>query len=295
MKKIDIHIHTRMFKGIERYTGGTYATPEEIREMYKKLGISKGVILPGVNPYCAFSIQSNEEAYMLTRQYSDLFYWFCNISPFMGSNSPDADLSYFLEHYKSLGAKGVGEVTTNIYFDDPHMENLFYHCEKTQMPLIFHIAPQIGNCYGIVDDINLPRLEKALQKFPKMQFLGHSQPFWAEISADVTEDNRNEYPEGKVTPGRVVELMRNYENLYGDLSAGSGYNAVARDYEFGCGFIEEFKDRLYFGTDICDPRNDMRLSFWLDDAFEKGDISKEAYEKVSFANAAKLLGIDDIA
>jgi predicted TIM-barrel fold metal-dependent hydrolase len=292
-KKIDIHIHTRAWKGIERDGGGTYASPEEIRDMYGQIGVKKGVILPGVGPYCSSQIQSNEEAYYLTQKYPDLFYWFCNIDPRFGGNTPDYDLSYFIEHYKKLGAKGVGEVCTNLYFDDPFMENLFYHCEKCEVPLIFHIGPKIGGCYGIVDDLGLPRLEKVLAKFPKLKFLGHSQPFWAEISADVTVQNRNSYPKGDVKPGRIVELMRKYPNLCGDLSAGSGYNAITRDPEFGYEFIEEFQDRLYYGTDICDPRNItnqmLKLSSWLDSAMEKGKISEAAYKKVSYKNALELL------
>jgi predicted TIM-barrel fold metal-dependent hydrolase len=291
--KIDIHIHTRAYKGIERFGGGTYASPEEIREMYNQIGVSKGVILPGVNPDCAFQVQSNEEAYHLTQKYPDLFYWFCNINPRNGNNSPDCNLSYFLEHFKKLGAKGVGEITANMYFDDPYVENLFYHCQKCEMPVIFHIGPTIGGCYGLVDELGLPRLEKELAKFPDLQFIGHSQPFWAEISSDVTEEDRNGYPKGKVIPGRVVELMRKYPNLCGDMSAGSGYNAITRDPEFGYAFIEEFQDRLYYGTDICDPRNItnpmLKLSSWLDEAMEKGKISKNAYRKVSYENALELL------
>ena len=292
-QKIDIHIHTNAYKGIERFGGGTFASPEEIRDMYNKIGVSKGVILPCVNPDCSFQIQSNEEAYHLTQKYPDLFYWFCNINPKNGSNKPDCDFSYFLEYYKKLGAKGVGEITANMYFDDPYIENLFYHCQKCKMPVLFHIGPTIGGCYGLVDESGLPRLEKELAKFPELQFIGHSQPFWAEISSDVTEANRNSYPQGKVTPGRVVELMRKYPNLYGDLSAGSGYNAVSRDPKFGYAFIEEFQDRLYYGTDICDPRNItnpmLKLSSWLDDGLERGKISETAYKKVCYENALELL------
>ncbi|HOJ10455.1 MAG TPA: amidohydrolase family protein [Clostridiales bacterium] len=289
MLKIDIHVHTRMQKGVERLGGGDYASPEELREMYKKLGIGKAVILPGINPECMNRIQSNEEAYILTVEYPELFYWFCNIDPRMGNNSPGSDLSHHINYYKKLGAKGIGEICSNLYFDDPLVENLFFHSENCNMPVLFHIGPQIGGCYGLVDEVGLPRLEKELKKFPNLHFIGHSQPFWAEISSDVNQNNRNSYPDGKVTPGRVVELMRNYPNLYGDLSAGSGYNAVSRDPEFGYTFIEEFQDKLYFGTDICDPRNDMKLSFWLDEALEKDKISKTAYEKVCFKNALKLL------
>lgn len=121
-------------------------------------------------------------------------------------------------------------------------------------------------------------------------FIGHSQPFWAEISADVTQDNRNEYPKGKVTEGRLVELMRKYPNLCCDLSANSGYNAVSRDPEFGYAFIEEFKERIFFGPDICSPKDKRELSLWLDKAYHDKNISEDTYVKVCRENVLSLLG-----
>ena len=299
MKKIDMHAHPIPFKTIERIerppaaAGGTFVTPQELRDMYDPLGIEKCVILPIVSPEAQHVWISNEEAYRLTVEYPDLFYWFCNIDPRIDKNSPDSDLSYYLEYYKKLGARGVGEVTANLYFDDPRVLNLFYHCEKCNLPITFHIGRQ-GNDYGLIDDLGLPRLEKVLNMFPKLRFLGHSQKFWAEIGSGITEENRNGYPEGKVLPGgRIVELMRNYPNLNGDLSAGSGSNAVMRDPDFGYAFIEEFQDRLFFATDICDPRNVnnpmLKLSAWLDEAASTGKISQLAYEKVCRGNAIALL------
>lgn len=297
MKKIDIHVHTKMFKGIPRKEGNTtYASPEELIEMYKPIGVEKGIILPGGAVECATQLQSNEEVMALVEKYPDSFDWFCNIHPRMGGNSPDYDLSYFISYYKERGAKGLGEVTANFYFDDPFAENLFYHCQKTKMPLLFHIAPQVGGYYGLADDLGLPRLEKALAKFPDLIFIGHSQPFWAEIGNDTTEENRNSYPKGKIPKeGRLVELMRKYPNLHADLSAGSGHNAITRDPEFGYDFLEEFQDRIYFGTDICAPENEgapfLGLSRWLDEAAESGKISSEAHKKISRENAKSNLGI----
>ena len=41
------------------------------------------------------------------------------------------------------------------------------------------------------------------------------------------------YPTGKVKPGGLTDrMLSDYPNLYGDLSANSGRNAVARDPEF---------------------------------------------------------------
>jgi len=291
MKKIDIHVHTRAFKGIPRKDAGTtYATPEELIAMYDKLGVEKGVIMTSFCLECGLQGQSNEETMYLVEKYPGKFDWFCNIDPRMGDNTPNYDLSYFISYYKERGAKGVGEVSYNLYMDDPFMENLYYHCEKNSMSIIIHIAPKIGGCYGLVDELGLPRLEKILAKYPGLTILGHSHAFWSEISADNNEKIRNTYPTGKVIPGgRVVELMRKYPNLHGDLSAGSGYNAVSRDEDFGCAFIEEFQDKLYFGTDICAPNNKPQLSFWLDRMMNEGRISKEAYKKVSRENALWIL------
>ncbi|MBR5479485.1 MAG: amidohydrolase family protein [Clostridia bacterium] len=263
-------------------------TVTQIRSIYDELGIELGVDLPCVTPEAQYYLKTNEESYELAQTFPETLDWFCNLDPRMGGNSTETDFSKFINYYKEMGAKGVGEIMSNMYFDDPRTLNLFKHCEACKMPVLFHIGGPVGD-YGLIDDLGLPRLEKVLQMFPNLQFLGHSQKFWAEISSDVTEEGRYGFPTGKVTPGRVVELMRKYPNLCGDLSAGSGGNAVMRDPEFGYAFLEEFQDRLYFGTDICSVKNERPLSFWLDKACEDGNISQIAYEKICRENAYALL------
>ncbi len=291
---IDIHVHTRLFPGPERLSGGTYATPEQLIAMLTPHGVRKAVILPGVNPECSYIPQGMGEVEAIVAKYPDFFVPFMNIDPRAVSNSPEADLGHLMRYWKSRGFKGIGEVSATLRFTDPLMQNLFRHAEANGLPLTFHIAPaQVGH-YGILDSLGLPGLECALRAFPKLIFLGHSQPFWSEISGDVTEAIRNTYPRGKVAPGgAVVRLMRQYPNLWGDLSpaAGSGYNAISRDPDFGYAFLEEFQDRLLFGTDICDPRNKLTLIDFLNEAAEKGRISREAYEKICYRNAERLLGI----
>lgn len=295
LPKIDIHVHStpeeRFLINIGDYS---YATPEQLRKIYDKIGVEKGVLLPSGN-YGAgsYDMVSMREARDMVKNYPDtLGWWFCSVHPRAGKNTPDVDLSHFINQLKAHGARGIGELTFNMYFDDPYVLNLFKHAEKCDMPVIIHIG-NMGGDYGLVDELGLPRLEKVLKMFPKLRILGHSQKFWAEIGSDCTEENRNGYPTGKVTPGRVVELMRKYPNLCGDLSAGSGYNAISRDPEFGAAFLEEFQDRLYYGTDICSPTNInnpmLKLSALLDEFMQNGKISYRAYEKISRGNALDLL------
>lgn len=291
--KIDIHVHAVPFVMLRDGSGNRFPTPEQIRRMYDYIGIEKGVLLPdGVYEAGSQDIVSPREAYLMQKLNPDTFgWWFSPLSPSAGPNTPDTDLSYYLKQYKALGSSGVGEIEENRYFDDPYMFNLFRHCEACDMPVIFHLG-NLGGDYGIVDELGLPRLEKALAAFPKLKFFGHSQKFWAEIGV-TDEKSRNGYPTGKVIPGRLPELMRKYQNLYGDLSAGSGCNAITRDPEFGYAFIEEFRDRLFYGTDICtqwDGSDTIRtLAAFLDDAAARGKISQTAYEMVCRGNAEDLL------
>ena len=293
MQKIDIHVHTIAEKGILRPRGDTLATPEELFEMYDQLGVEKAVLLPIVSPEGQFDGNTNREILGIVRQYPDRFYWFCNIDPRQGDNSETTDFAQMLAYYKEQGAAGLGEVTANLPMDDPRLEKLFAACEQLNMPVTIHIG-DLGGDYGLVDSLGLPKLERLLQKFPKLILLGHSQKFWSEISADVTEEIRGKAPKGPVIPGgRIPELMRRYPNLCGDLSAGSGCNAMMRDPDFGYTFMEEFQDRLFYGTDICSPWDithiRVKLGPFMEQGVAEGKLSREAYEKICRGNALRLL------
>lgn len=287
---IDIHVHTRRVPCFPRNNQRAYASPEMLIEQYNLLDIRKGVLLPGVNPECMYGVQAVEDIIEIANEYDPRFIPFCNIDPRAMTNSPDAPLDEMMMHYKELGCKGIGEVCANFPFNHPLMKNLFSCAEKVGLPLIFHVAPALGSYYGIFDEINFPFLEKSLQQFPELIFLGHSQAFWAEIAPLNDPEERKGYPKGNVTePGRVVELMRTYSNLHGDLSANSGYNAISRDPEFGVEFLDEFQDRLYFGTDICAPNTPTPLVDHLLSLKEEKKISRRVFDKIARENAVKLL------
>ena len=291
VKKIDIHAHAvRDYVGVQ---SSIKITGAELVEMYDGLGIEKGILLPIVSPEGMDRIITNEEIIEIVHEQSDRLLWFCNVDPRACNNSPTAKLSKLLEYYKSLGAKGVGEVTANLYFDDPKTDNLLSCCEEMEMPVIFHLNPSFCGSYGLVDELGLPRLEKMLKKHKKLTFIGHSAAFWSEISADNTDEIRNGYPKGKVTEGRLATLLRENENLTCDLSAGSGANAMMRDREYAAGFLAEFCDRIMYGCDIGSPANTHPYTFseFLDSMRECGELSEANYKKICRENAEKLLKI----
>lgn len=293
---IDIHTHvTRIKRPLAQVLDRVYLTPAEMVAVLNANGIDKAVVLSNVNPECRMDDNvTPQETLEICAEYPDRLIPFCSLDPRMVKNSPQSDFRPILQFYKDAGCKGVGEYIPNLPFDDPLNMNVFKQVEEVGLPLTFHIGPTIGGCYGCYDELGLPRLEKVLKECPNLKMLGHSQPFWAEISADVTEETRGGYPKGKVTPGRVVELMREYPNLYGDLSAGSGYNAISRDPEFGYSFMEEFQDRLLFGTDLSGvvwPNQRPPIVPYFQKLQDEKLISSEAYEKITWKNANRLLGL----
>ncbi len=298
VKKIDIHAHATPYPAyapINADTGYRMICAEEVIDFYDKLNIEKGVLLAISSPEYIFEQLTSEGCKAVADRYPDRFLWFAGVDPRMARNLTDSDLGALMEHYRSLGALGIGELTANMYADDARMDNLFYHAARCSMPVTVHIAPSIGGYYGIVDELGLPRIESMLKKHKDLKIIGHSQLFWAEISADATEENRTGYPTGRVTEGRIAGLMREYEGLYCDLSAGSGANALMRDPDYAVRFIEEFSDRLLYGCDICTVTNThpYRFDAFLTELLEQGGISEENYRKLVRDNAVKLLGLNE--
>ena len=71
VKKIDIHVHTSWEDDMPRFNGSNYATPEELREMYDRMGIEFGVLLPGMSPEATFHYNTNGDCRRVARKYPD--------------------------------------------------------------------------------------------------------------------------------------------------------------------------------------------------------------------------------
>jgi len=288
---IDIHTHLGRILRED-----VPVTAEELIENMDKWGVEKAVVLPlDATPEGSTFWFTTEQVIDVYRKYPERIIPFCKLDPRQINNSPDTDFTWILKEYKDLGCKGVGEITANLYIDDPMVINLFRQCGDMEMPVLFHLVDRIGAPYGLVDDIYLPRLEKVLKELSKTIFIGHAMSFWVEISSDVDEKTRGGYPKGPIkSPGRLQELLKKYDNLYGDLSAGSGFNAITRDPEYGYKFLEEFQDKLLFGTDFCHHNQEVPIVDYIKNALKEGKISEMAYNKITRLNAERILKLGDM-
>ncbi len=288
---IDIHAHAYLFNCPPQDGHTQFCTPDEVIVRYDELEIEKGILLPLIGPE-TYLPQSNEEIIEMCRRYPDRLIPFCNIDPRGIGNSVFTDFGVWLRWYKDHGCKGVGEFMPNLPFSHPLVQNFFKQVEAMGFPLIFDISDRIGEKYGLYDDPGLPQLEDCLRKFPKLRIFGHGPAFWAEIGRLETPADRGGYPGYPVREeGVVPKLFRRYENMWGDLSAGSGYNALARDPEYAAGFLMEFQDRLCFGTDICYSKQEIKLPGFLIKLKDDKKITEKAFWKIARENAIRTLGL----
>lgn len=260
-------------------------------------GIDKTCVLPlSEHPEGAYLECNTEDVITACSKYPDRLIPFCLIDPRYG-NSPDMDFSRLLEEYAARGCRGLGELLPKMDFDAPLCLNLYRQAGKYRLPVLFDMQDR-PHGYGLRDDFGLPKLEHALKTCPDTIFIGHGPTFWAEISGAVPADKRSGYPEGLVQPGGAVpRLMRQYKNLCADTSAGSGHNALTRDPSFGIEFLDEFQDRILFGTDSC-ARSDVngmnRNAAFLKDLRVNKKLSAAALDKIEYRNALRILNLNNM-
>ena len=290
---IDIHAHVLRWPVLKKFNNGLplMSAEEQVRRMDEK-GIDKAVILPLTSAEVIGEPQSMGEVFDICRLYPGRFIPFCDFDVRRYDMNSAERYREVLEQYMARGAKGVGELTCRVYWDDPRLWDLFTACEDLELPVTFHTSPPEAVAYGLIDELGLPRFEQALRRFPNLRFFGHSASFWSEISGDLAADQKEGYPKTPITPGGTLpRLFRTYSNLCGDLSAGSGLNALTRDPAFTYEFVDEFQDRLMLGLDHTDAELDFQHIEWLRAQRDEGHITDEVCEKILWRNADRIIGL----
>jgi uncharacterized protein len=227
---IDIHQHTN-------YAG---RTDDELIAHQNTMGVTRTVLLPAGSIYgLAVGAGGNESVVALARHRPDLFLFAANEAP----DLPGA--RDVIAKYLKLGAIGIGEQKFQVDCDSPAIHMVAEVAEEFGVPVLLHFQHDTYN-------MGIERFHTVLEKHPKVLFIGHAQTWWGNI--DRNHDQTVLYPKTKVTPGGITDrLLADYPNMYGDLSAGSGLNALLRDEEHAREFLARHQDKLMFGSD-CDDR-----------------------------------------
>lgn len=289
----DIHAHVYKYPyPFDETNRMVFPDPEELVAAHDRFGITRAALVALVNAE-EYVPQSVGEIIDIANASDGRFVPFCSVDPRAIGNRPDSKLEILLTHFKKLGCRGVGEVLPRMAFDDPMMQNLYRAAEETELPLLFDMNSNPRSSYGLYDEPGLERLRNCLEKFPNLTFIGHGPGFWAEFGTLRKPEDRFTYIRYPVDgEGMILKLMREYPNLYVDLSADSGLYAISRDLDYTAKFFGEFSDRVLYGTDICFADQYAGQSDFMNRMLDDGKISEKIYDKIARENALKLLKLD---
>lgn len=149
-----------------------------------------------------------------------------------------------IEKWLKQGACIIGEQKFKVECDSAASQKLYELAAEYNVPILLHFQHQTYN-------LGFDRLHTMLKKYPKTNFIGHAQTFWGNI--DAANDQKNLYPKGKVTPGGLTDrYLSDYPNMFADMSAGSGLNALQRDEAHTTAFFERHQDKILYGSDCAD-------------------------------------------
>jgi len=283
MKKIDVHVHLgKLLYSRPRLT------VKDILNMMDELDVEKSCIMAIDSPEELDYFFTTDQVLRACKQHPNRLIPFCNVDPRHEEPVEHDGIKSFtpfpiIERYMERGCKGFGEIITGLWIDDFRLMKIYEACGQLSLPIVIHIDK-----YRNMDDLGLPRLEKVLKANPNTIFITHAQHWWSEISADVTEEERSSYPKRPVLPGgRADQLLQQYNNLYADLSAYSGVNAITRDPEFTKEFFIRNQNKLLYGSDIVSKGQVLKNHEVIDEI----DVDDEIKKKVYYLNSKKLLRI----
>jgi predicted TIM-barrel fold metal-dependent hydrolase len=159
-----------------------------------------------------------------------------------------ADAVKILRDAIKRGAVSIGEMKFHVALDSPEMRRVYDAAAELHAPVMMHIQTFPHFEGELPYNTGYTQFDKILRAHPRTKFIGHGDLFWAHISADVPADRG--YPAGRIKPGGLTDRwLSDFANLYADMSANSGNNALSRDTEFSPGFITRHPSKLIFGSD----------------------------------------------
>jgi predicted TIM-barrel fold metal-dependent hydrolase len=238
---IDIHQHTT-------YQG---RSDEVLLHHQTRMGVTQTILLPSGTPSNAASTLKGKANGLyagagpintvvpIAEAHAHEYFYFANEVPDL-PNAPKT-----ISDWLKKGALGIGEQKFNLPVDSPEMEAIYAVAQEFNVPILMHFQYETFNT-------GYERFGEVLKKWSKVNFIGHAVTFWANIDARI-RDQQIFYPKGKVTAGGLTDrYLSDYPNFHGDLSAGSGLNALIRDEDHARGFIDRHQAKLMFGSDCSD-------------------------------------------
>ena len=200
---IDIHQHTD-------YSG---RTDEQLIVHQRKMGVTHTVLLPagrffGLEAMCSGNDRVMEVSRRLPKEYS----FFANEVPYL------SDARTELERTLKAGGKGIGEQKFMVDADSRAVAMVAEIAQEFGVPVLLHF--QFGRY-----NTSYEKFPRILEKFPKVNFIGHAQTFWANIDAKAEQPVL--YPKGPVIGRPHGQVSRGLSEFFRRHERGIGAECAA--------------------------------------------------------------------
>jgi len=274
---VDVHTHANVAK-----------TPEQVAEWVRtmdEVGIETTVVFSG-----ATGAEFDKLVELYLKSYPGRFQLYCSLdkTDIDKPDYPQRAVAELARCYKK-GARGVGELTDKgsglsgtsravnqdlpkdkrLHFDDARLDAFWEKCAELKLPVNIHVADH-PSCWKPLD-----AYQERTPDYQHFNQYGKDVLSWEELIASrgrlVAKHPKTIFiachlgNQGHDLDALGKELDR-YPNLYLDISA--------RDYEVGrtpkaaVKFLNKYKDRVMFGTDMGREKQ-MYTAWWR--LFESGD------------------------
>lgn len=189
--------------------------------------------------------ENNGQVLTLQRLHPDAFSAFCTVNP------RDPDKLKKLMGYVRAGSKGVklysGHATFyDLPLTDPEMEPLYAYAQQRHLPVMFHV--NLGRYLG--------EFEALMDAYPRLTVI---VPHLGVSSIRLE---------------RLERLLRRYPKLYTDVSFGyqpfliAALKRISKDPEKYRQFMQRYRSRVLFGTDVVVTSHPKKTVPWMADVFQ---------------------------
>jgi predicted TIM-barrel fold metal-dependent hydrolase len=246
--------HDEAIIDIHQHVGYSGRPNEALLAHQRVMGVTQTVLLPAGTPtktpatHDGFSnglqarCAGNQACLEFAKAHPGRYYFGANEVPDLPMATRE------IEKYLRCGGRIIAEQKFGMECDALEMQRIYALAAEYRVPVLMHWQHEMYN-YGF------ERFHKMLDRYPRTNFIGHAQTWWAHIDSKC--DPSVLYPKGRVTPGGLTDrYISDYPNMYGDLSAGSGLGAITRDEDFTRDFFQRHQDKLLFGSDCSDWRGE---------------------------------------
>src|SRR6185295_11933562 len=156
---IDIHQHTT-------YSG---RADEQLIAHQRIMGITKSVLLPAGSKFgLEAGAGGNDTVVAICRAHPGEYQFFANELP----DIPET--KKVIEKYLKAGAIGIGEQKFHVDCDSKSMQLVASIAAHHAVPVLMHFQHDTYN-------LHIERFHRLIEKFPKVNFIGHAQTWWGNI------------------------------------------------------------------------------------------------------------------